>query len=177
MTCVELLRKESELAYAELTESIEGVDEAQAWAILQPGGSEYLHTNGSVQGMVLHVATGKMIYGSVAFRNSEKRWRDCAADLDAFEPSWNAAKEYLARAHDYWLETWADVKDADLETEVLHFSGKSWPAWKIIRMIAHHDSYHAGQIVVLRYGVTTATTPPPSEADDIRRYCMEMPSW
>lgn len=44
-------------------------------------------------------------------------------------------------------------------------------------MITHHDSYHAGQIVVIRYATTPSPHPPLSVAEDIRKYCAELPTW
>src|SRR5579872_1942103 len=137
---VELLRSESELAYADFLETLEGVTESQAWAVLQQGGTDYLHSDGSIHGVVLHIATCKRMYGSVAFRHSEIRWRHCADQVERFEPSWPAALEYLAESQRYWLGTWGSLTDDDLESDVPHFSGKTWPAWKIIRMMTHHDS-------------------------------------
>jgi uncharacterized damage-inducible protein DinB len=177
MTAVELLKQQAILAYEEVLTALDGVTEGQAWAVLPNLGPDYLHTDGSIHGVTLHIATGKFIYGSVAFRNTEIRWRDTAEQLDKFEPSWASALDYLARSQEYWMSSWADLTDADLEKEVPNFRGKMVPAWKIIRMIIHHDSYHAGQIAVFRYGVPESTTPPPSVAEDIRNCCQELPSW
>jgi len=101
-----LLRRESELAYADLLETLEGVTVSQAWAVLPHGGTDYLHTDGSIHGVVLHVAACKRMYGSIAFRQGEVRWRDCADQVERFEPSWAAALEYLAESQRYWLGTW-----------------------------------------------------------------------
>ena len=177
MKAVELLRMEAELAYADFLETLDGVTEAQAWAILPHVGTDYLNTDASIQGVTLHVATCKRIYGSVAFRQTETRWRDCANELEGFEPSWIAAREYLEESQRYWLSTWETRSDDDLERDVPHFSGKMWPAWKIIRMVTHHDSYHAGQIAVFRYGSGESATPPMSVAQDLRNCCPDLSSW
>src|SRR5207249_4679800 len=100
-----------------------------------------------------------------------------ADQVERFEPSWSAAVEYLRESQEYWLSTWAGLTDEDLEREVPHFSGKLWPVWKIIRMVIHHDAWHGGQIAVLRYAMPESTTPPGSVAEDIRKYCSELPSW
>lgn len=177
MTAMGLLREQAQLAYADLLEAIDGVEQPQAWAVLPNLGPDYIHSDGSIQGIVLHIATGKVIYGSVGFRNTERRWRDIAAELDAFEPDWGRAKTFLEDAHRYWMSTWENLTDADLEREVPRFNGELWPVWKILRMVIYHDGYHAGQIALLRYGVTESPTPPPSQAEDIRTYCKDMPSW
>lgn len=177
MNPVDLLKHQSELAFADLLEALDSVTQGQAWAVLPQGGPDYLHSDGSIHGITLHVATCKIMYGSDAFRNREKRWRDIAVQVETFEPNWKAALDYLHESQRYWMESWASLAEGDLEKEVPHFSGKHWPAWKIICMMIHHDAYHAGQIAVLRYAVGESSQPPPSVAEDIRKYCSELPSW
>ncbi len=60
---------------------------------------------------------------------------------------------------------------------VTTFSGKEWPSWKVIWTIANHDSYHAGQIQLLRATVPSSNVPPPDEADQWRQACQHLPSW
>lgn len=179
MQAVQVLRNEAEMAYADLRELLDGVSEKKSWAVIPGCGddNEYLHTDGTIHGIILHIATCKMMYASLAFRKGEIRWRDCAERLDAFEPSWDAALAYLDEAQHYWMNSWQSLEDADLEREVLHFSGKQWPTWKIIRMQNYHDAYHGGQIAVLRYAVRETDTYPPSSAEDIRKYCASLPNW
>jgi uncharacterized damage-inducible protein DinB len=177
MTAVELLKGQAELAFEEMLTALDGVTENQAWAVLPQNGPDYLHSDGSIHGITLHVASGKMMYGSCGFRNTEVRWRDCAERIETFEPSWQPALEYLHEAQKYWMGCWDSLDDAELEKERPSFRNQPWPTWKIIRMLIHHDSYHAGQIAVLRYGVGESSVPPPSVAEDIRKYCAELPSW
>ncbi len=179
MTTIDLLIQESDLAFHELLLVIEGLSEGLAWATM-PGANpeaEYLHTDGSIQGILLHVASCKIMYGSIAFRDTEVRWRECADHIASFEPDWNSGIQHLNEAHEYFMGTWSHLKDTDLEISVPHFSGELWPTWKIIRMMTHHDSYHAGQIAILRYALSESATPPPSYAEDIRKYCAELASW
>jgi|CXWL01.1.fsa_nt_gi hypothetical protein len=179
MTAVDLLIQESELAFHELLVTLEGVSEATAWATI-PGANpeaEYLHTDGSIQGIVLHVASCKIMYGSIAFRATEVRWRECAEHIASFEPNWGKAVEHLNEAHEYFMGTWSHLREADLEISVPHFSGELWPTWKIIRMMTHHDSYHAGQIAILKFALCGSSIPPPSYAEDIRQYCSNLGSW
>lgn len=177
MRTVDLLRAQAEYGYGELLKALEGVSERHAWARLPEVGNDYINTDGSIQGIVLHVASGKRMYGSVSFRNSEFRWRGVAEEMDRFEPDWNAALRYLEESHRYWLSTWADLSDEDLETVVPHPVGQSLPAWRILEIVIHHDSYHAGQIALLRYAAGESSAPPPKYADDIRQYCSELPNW
>lgn len=177
MDAVELLKAESELAYADLLSALDGVSERQAWAILPNNGPDYLHTDASIHGIALHIASCKFMYGSIGFRDTEIRWRECAERIESFEPSWEPAMAYLEESQKYWTSSWASLTDSDLEEERPHFSGKNWPAWKLIRMVTYHDAYHAGQIAVLRYGVGESEKPPLSVAEDIRKYCAELVSW
>lgn len=177
MQAVELLRIQANQGFEEMWAALEGVTEPRAWAVLPNLGPDYLHTDGSIHGVTLHVATCKVIYGSVAFRGTEVRWRDLADRVEQFEPSWEAALAYLPEAHAYWMRTWEGLDDRELELDVPRFNGDLWPAWKIIQTVIHHDFYHAGQIAVLRYGVVESAEPPPSVAADIRQYCADSPSW
>jgi len=177
MTSMELLKRQADIAFTELKENLNGITQEQAWAVLPAAGDEYLHTDGSVQGIVLHIAGGKFIYGSVGFRNSEIRWRDIAERMDAFEPDWTGAIAYLDEAHEYWLNSWADLTDEDLTKEIPRFCGNLRPAWQIITTVIQHDSYHAAQIPVIRYATSGSPTPPPSYAEDIRKYCRDLPTW
>jgi uncharacterized damage-inducible protein DinB len=174
---VEQLKRQAEYAYSQLLEVLEGVTEGQAWARLPQVTSEYLHTDGSIYGITLHIASVKRLYGSCAFRDNEIRWRDCIADLEKFEPSWTAVLDYLAEGHRYWMSTWADLQDEDLEREVKTFRHTLTPTWKIIAIMNHHDAYHAGQIPVIRYAIGESTEPPLSVAEDIRQCCSDLPSW
>ena len=178
MRITDLLKPEAEMAFEEMLTAIDGVSEHQSWAVLPNLGSDYLHSDASIHGITLHVASGKFLYGSCAYRDMEVRWRHCAERIDAFEPNWSAAVEYLREAHAYWMGCWADLSDEDVERPCNHFRGdRVWPAWKVIRMITHHDSYHAGQIAVLRYGCPETDVPPPSSAQDLRDSCVNLPSW
>lgn len=178
MTAVDLLAREAEIAFHDLLESLKGLTQQQAWGRVEAANSDdYLNTDGSVQGVALHVATCKKAYGSFAFRNSELRWRDIAEEVEPFEKSWEHAQDYLKKAHAYWLSTWHNLADGSLESEALHFSGKQWPVWKLIQTVIHHDQYHAGQITIVRYAAKPTDLPPPSQAEDIRTYCKDLPTW
>lgn len=177
MKTVEYLKFAADIAFAEFKTSIEGVSEGLAWSVLPNTGDDYLHSDGSIHGLVLHVATGKKMYASVAFRNTELRWRDIANEVEAFEPSWDAAVAYLEEAQQYWLASWAGLTDEALDMDAATHSGKVCPAWKSIDIVTHHDSYHAGQITVLRYALKETTKPPPSVTEDLRNCCPELATW
>jgi len=174
---IELLRADAESAFAGLRETLADVSEGHAWARLPEGGRDFLHTDASIQGIVLHVAAGKRMYGGVGFGGTTARWRDVAAQMDAFEPDWNAALLYLDASHRAWMDAWAGLRDEELDGPRPRPQGDAWPAWRILQTVSHHDSYHAGQIAVLRYAVGESGVPPPRYGDDIRQYCAELPHW
>ncbi len=177
MRPVELLRADAEYAFDQLRTSLEGVTQPQAWARLPEGGHDFLHSDASIQGIVLHVAGCKRMYGSVSFGESKTHWRDVAAQMDRFEPDWNAALHYLDECHADWMSTWSNLTDEALTEPRPHPSGPDRPALRILQTVIHHDSYHAGQIAMLRYAGGVSDTPPPKSADDIRQYCVELPAW
>lgn len=174
---MDLLKRQCEFNHSAFREALEGVSEGQAWAVLPQGGPDYLHSDGSIHGITLHVASCRIMYGSIAFTNTEIRWRDLAERVERFEPNWQKALEFEAEAQEYWVNSWADLKDSDLEVGVPHFRGAMWPAWKILQTVIHHDAYHAGQIAMLRYAIGESNLPPPSVAADIRQFCCELDSW
>ncbi len=175
MTLLDLLKSDAEYAYAELLKSIEGVTEPQAWTILPNNGPDYLHTDGSIQGIVLHICSTRWAYASICFRNTEIRWRDIADQMEQFEPSWDKAIDYLKRGHEYWMASWANIEDLN-EMRPTNWK-EDRPAWQILQIASQHDSYHAGQIALLRYAVGDSQTPPPPYAEDIRKYCQDSKHW
>ncbi|RYG22023.1 DinB family protein [bacterium] len=176
MTVFEMLKEGAEKGYQELMTSLEGVTEEQAWAVLPNQGPDYLHSGGSIYSVTMHVASLKWVYGSICFRNTEIRWRDAADQIEAFEPSWTAALDYLERGHQYWMESWAGLADFE-EMRPTNWKSGDWPAWKIIQFCSQHDAYHAGQIAVFRYGCAPSDVRPASEAEEIRKYCRDSIHW
>lgn len=175
MTVLELLKRDAAYAWKELMTSLEGVTEAQSWSVLPNLGPDYLHTDASIHGIVHHIAGSKWMYGSICFRNTEMRWHQLADQIEAFEPSWEGAMDFLKRGQEYWLASWENLEDLD---EIRPTNWKTdRPAWEIIEIVNQHDSYHAGQISLLRYGAPETSVPPPSAAEDVRTYCRESPHW
>ena len=177
MNPVDLLKLQAEMAYTQLQDALKGVTQSEAYARLESADDDYLHSDGSIYGQALHIASGAMMYGSCAFRNQEITYRDVAAKLDEFEPDWEATLKFLGEAHRYFMASWADLRPEDLEKEFGTIWGKQWPAWKIIETVNQHNAYHAGQIAAIRYATIGSDAIPESYAEDIRKYCPELPSW
>lgn len=172
MTVMELLRLDADAAFKDLMSSLEGVDQGLSWARLPDAGRDYMHTDGSIYGIVLHMASVKFMYGSICFRNSEITWRQVASEIEAFEPDWEAALDYLRRAQEYWLNSWTNWTDPD-EMRPTNWK-KDWPVWQILQRCNQHDAYHTGQITAVRYAAPAATEPPLSVAADIHEHCKNL---
>ena len=177
MTRVEAYRQDAEYAFGELLTALDGLTEQQAWDVLPAAEDDYLHTDGSIQGVVLHMASGKWVYGRIGFRNTEIRWRDAADQIASFEPTWAGALDYLKRGQEYWLACWASLVEEEMDQVIPTNFSTDRTAAQMIQMMNHHDSYHAGQIALLRYSTQPSAGPPPSYAEDIRKYCRESKYW
>ena len=165
----------SNLAWETFRASIDGLTEELAWASIELKPDEYLHTEGSILSQIAHVANGKIIYGSVGFRNTEVRWRELSPKIDALWPSLDAVVGWLHEAHEYWVNSWSTCDD--LEASRPRFDGSLVPAWKLIATVTNHDHYHGGQIQLQRAIVAPSSVPPPVEGDLWEKYCKDFPSW
>lgn len=177
MKVVDVLKADAEYAFGEVEKALDGVTQSQAWAVLPNLGPDYLHTDGSIHGLVHHLAGMKKMHASTCFRDSEFRWRDLYTFTQTIEPDWEKALQFLRDAHQYWMESWAHLTDEDLEDIRPTNWSSDRSALEIIRIANQHDSYHAGQIAVLRYGVSETNDHPPSIAEDILKYCRELKHW
>ncbi len=177
MTRVELLQEQAKEAFQTFVEAIEGVDQAQSWAVLPNLGPDYLHSDASIHGLVHHCAGCKKVQSSIAFRGAEYRWSDLYEVSKSVEPDWEKAGALLFESQEYWLSSWAGLSDDELDLMVPTNFFKQKTAYEMIRIMTNHDIYHAGQVAVLRYGVGPSDTPPPSVADDILKYCRDSKHW
>lgn len=177
MQAVQTLKEEAALAFRDLEGVLKGISEPLAWARVELQPEAYLNTNGSILGIVQHLAACKFIYGSAGFRSLEVRFRDTLARLETIGTSWNASLDYLQEAHVYWLASWDGLVDSDLAKEHMHFSGNLWPAWKIIATVTQHDCYHAGQISLLTSILAPTHEPPDLDLEGEKKYVVDLPSW
>jgi hypothetical protein len=150
MQTVELLRTDAEEAYAALQRALAGVSEGEAWAAISLQGAAYLHSPGSILGIVQHVATCKVMYASAAFRGLEVRWRDCADRIEALGSDWPASLAYLEESQVYWMASWATLLPEELEAPRRTNWGEEWPAWRIFWTMTEHDIHHGAEIGALR---------------------------
>lgn len=171
----ETLIRLADQAWDDLRGSLDGLTQELSWAQLELQQGEYLHTEGSILSQIAHVANGKIIYGSVGFRNTEVRWSELSPKIDSLWPNLEAVVGWLHEAHDYWMHSWAEVDDFEVERP--RFNGALFPGWKLISTVTLHDSYHAGQIQMQRTLLAPSSTPPPPEGDLWESYCKDFPCW
>lgn len=157
----ELLRHQADAAFNDLLAVLGGLTEPESWGILKCRPGEYLHTEGSILSNIVHIASCKFMYASAAYRNLDLRWRDVIQRMDAFWPSLDGAMAWLLESQAHWLESWAG--ETDFERPVKTNWNETWPSWKVIWTVTHHDAYHAGQIQMLRSVVEPSEVPPPAE--------------
>ena len=165
----------SNIAWETIIGSLEGLTEELAWASVELQPDEYLHSEGSILSQIAHVANGKIIYGSVGFRDTEVRWRELSPKIDSLWPSLDAVIGWLHEAHAYWMHSWRDVDDLDAVRS--RFDGSPVPGWKLIAAVMNHDHYHAGQIHLQRSILAPTSTPPQMEGALWEKYCKDFPCW
>lgn len=170
-------RLEAEMAFDALLESLKDLTDAEAWAVAQIQEGQYLHTDGTVLSIIQHLACCRVMYASVAFRNIEYRWQDCVLRLKALDNSVAPNIAYLRECQEYWLASWVDVTDAEEDVERGTIWGKPWPTWKIIAAMTQHDTYHAGQITMLRSILPPTNIEPQSYIDNDIKYLIDSPYW
>lgn len=172
------LRMSGERCFKQMRLALDGLTAPMVYGVpTQVGGDEYLHTDGSIYGIALHAATCKLVYASIAFRGTEIRWRDCADELESFEPDWEKTMKFIERAHLYWMDSWRELSDAQLLEICPTNYAKDMPAIEWIDIVHHHDSYHAGQIGLLRASKLEPRDKPELIADDIRQHCRDSKHW
>ncbi len=177
MNAVVLLQEESRQVFSQLEKTVSEIGQELAWATIHLRDDAYLNTNGSIIGIVQHVAVCNVMCGSLAFRNAEIRWRDSMDRLEQIGTSWDATKAYLVESHEYWLSTWAHLTEEDLTKEFTHFSGNMRPGWRLISMSSHHAAYHDGQINLLASALDQTTQPPVLDIELERSYVRDLSGW
>jgi uncharacterized damage-inducible protein DinB len=120
------------------------VDE-EAWRAIPPGSAR------SVESMVLHVGSCKVMYDDYAFGDQRLRWDDDEVQpWPEGEAPMAAAVEWLRQTHRRFVEHVAELADGDLELARMTNWGELRPTRWIVAAIVGHDFYHAGEINHLR---------------------------
>jgi hypothetical protein len=117
----------------------------ELWNVVPPGGER------SIASVVLHVGACVVMYDEYAFGPREKRWDD--DDLVpwvADDAPMAAAIDWMAAAHEAFVDHVRALGDADLSVSRLANWGEIVPTRWLISTIATHSSYHAGEINHIR---------------------------
>jgi uncharacterized damage-inducible protein DinB len=120
------------------------VDEA-AWRTRPPGAVR------SIESMVLHVGTCKVMYDDYAFGPGTKQWGQ--PDVQPWEEGAAPMAEaitWLRETHRSFVDHVAALTDDDLDAPRMTNWGEARPTRWIVAAIIGHDFYHAGEINHLR---------------------------
>jgi uncharacterized damage-inducible protein DinB len=152
---IESLLQVMELAFGEpgveadesqaLLQNLASVPE-QVWRMLPPGGAR------SIESIVLHVGSCKVMYADYAFHDGTLDWSDARVQ------PWREGEAPMAETIRWLLDVHAafaaDVTaladDEELERLRRTNRGEEWRTRSIIGAMITHDSYHAGEINHIR---------------------------
>jgi uncharacterized damage-inducible protein DinB len=119
------------------------VDDA-SWRAVPTGGTR------SIQSVVFHVGTCKVMYDEYAFGAAQLRWDDSELLRWRDEPSRDAAIGWMTQAHDRFVGHVRALRDDELPNLRLANWGEHRETRWLISMIMQHDTYHAGEINHIR---------------------------
>ena len=123
-----------------LMSNLATVDE-RMWRALPPGGMR------SVESMVLHVGTCKLMYANHAFEDRRLDWEDRAVQPWPVGAAPMAeALDWLREAQRRFVEHVERITDEDLDAPRMTNWGELRPTRWIVAAMIGHDLYHAGEI-------------------------------
>ncbi len=127
-----------------LMTNLASVDEG-VWRTLPAGGTR------TIESIVLHVGTCKVMYDDYAFGGGTLQWGDRAVQPweDGAAPMADALR-WLRDAHERLVEHVAALNDDDLDAPRMTNWGQRRPTRWILAAMMGHDLYHAGEINHLR---------------------------
>lgn len=128
-----------------LLTNLRGVGESE-WRALPPGAAR------SVESIVLHVASVKLMYDEYAFGAGRLNWGDAEVEpwADGGAPI-SEALRWLAATHERVAASVARLADDDeLDRERPTNWGEMRSTRWLLAMLITHDAYHAGEINHLR---------------------------
>ena len=117
-----------------------------AWRKLPKGGAR------SIESIVLHVGTCKVMYADYAFRDGTLNWSDTEVQpWPEGEAPMAATIDWLVTVHNRLVEHVQDLADdTELDRPRRTNWGDEWRTLSIIGAMITHDAYHAGEINHLR---------------------------
>jgi uncharacterized damage-inducible protein DinB len=127
-----------------LMSNLATVDEA-TWRARPRGASR------TIESMVLHVGSCKVMYADAAFGPGALGWEDAEVQpWQEGEAPMRDALAWLEAAHRALIEPIAGLQDADLGASRRTNWGEERPTRWIIATMIGHDFYHAGEVNHLR---------------------------
>ena len=128
-----------------LLQNLMSVDEG-AWRALPRGAAR------SIESIVLHVGSCKVMYADYAFRGGTGHWDDQAVQpWQEGEAPMSSAIDWLIKVHGELVRHVAALADdAELDRKRLTNWGEEWATRSIVAAMITHDAYHAGEINHLR---------------------------
>ena len=134
------LRRHSESAFVALWDQVKELSDAQSWWRPEVRNEvDYVHTTGSILGIILHVASCKEMYREYAFGAARLSWQDMIEVARKHEPQVEACRGWLKEAHERWIDSWKDLADADLSAPRKTNWGEEKPTeWIISAMMGHN---------------------------------------
>lgn len=128
-----------------LLPNLQSVDEA-TWRLMPPRAAR------SIESMVLHVGSCKVMYADYAFRDGTLTWED--AEVQPWPEGQAPMAEtigWLVTVHGRLVEHVRALRDdAELDRKRRTNWGEEWRTRSIIGAMITHDAYHAGEINHLR---------------------------
>jgi len=113
-------------------------------------GNEWITTQtldpvSTIEYKVIHLAQCKLMYDEYAFREGGLNWSDIES------PEWPNCIDYLKQNQSRLTESIQILLDDQLEELVPTNWGDLWPVKKIVFTMIQHDSYHFGQISIIKH--------------------------
>ena len=123
-----------------LLPNLSGVGE-DLWRSVPPGGSR------TIEAIVLHVGSCKVMYDDYAFGPGRLQWDDPRVEpWPAGEAPMTEAIDWLREGHARWVEHIRPLDDAELAVPRKANWGELRETRWLISTLIQHDAYHAGEI-------------------------------
>ena len=162
-TRVELMQRQLDEAYRLIRDRVEGLSEEEfwwapvddAWTVRETErgtwAADYEEPDPvpapitTIGWRLVHVAECKLMYHEYAFGDARLTW----PELDSPHTAADAIAA-LERGQELVAADLRSLDDGGLERPVRTNWGETWPAWRIVWTMIHHDLWHGGEIGALR---------------------------